>query len=243
MSTQGETPDGESGGAPLDIASVELLHANEGDTWVGREAVHLGDAELAELDTLLYEDQDAYRERMFGYGLQDLVTNRIEVVLRGADPDGMRIMGMRAAKECSPDPATGTLFYSPSAGLDGKEVVYFDLDSSDPFAQKMVDDEPTGEDYFAEDTYRLAPGEDVVFEMHARRLDGSCEFRIEVDVLAGDGRRSTEVIDAGGEPFWVSGWASEWDDYEASYIGGVANPDPSSGWRPTGPEDVFPVDY
>ncbi|MFC4565374.1 hypothetical protein ACFO4E_26255 [Nocardiopsis mangrovi] len=104
----------------------------------------------------------------------------------------------------------------------------------------MVDDDPTGEGYFTDETYYLEQDEEVVFEMHANRSGGYCDFRIEVDVLAGGSRRSTEIIDNEGEPFWVSGLATGWDDYDASYIGGVAS---GGDWRRPGPDDFFPGDF
>jgi hypothetical protein len=228
---------GDPGGAPFEVTSLRPVYSGEDDVWVGRDPVRLSDGELTELADLRGTDQQAHDDRMADHGLAEAGLTRFEAVLRGAAPEGTRIMGMRAAAECADAPVTGTLFYSPPAGAEEKQVVYFDLDSADPVAQSTRNGSPTGEAYFDSTTYRLAQGEEVVFEMHAARVHGYCDFRIEVDVLTGD-RRSTEVIDDAGAPFWVSGMAADWSDYGAAYVGGVAAP-PRGDWRPAEPGD-FP---
>lgn len=219
-SAEGPSAPDAGGAPPVEVLSVEVSHSEEGDLWVSPEPVRLGEGELAELDRLKREDRQAYARRMRAYGAGEVGQENIRAVLRGARPEGVRIMQMRAERECGP-PDSGTLFYSPDAGLDPVESAYFDLDSPDPVAQRVDEfNEPVGE-FFAGDTYELEQGEEVVFDIIGATQDRACEFTIGLDVLA-DGERSTVSIDDEGEPFRVSGRAPA-GDYEVAYVGGVVS--------------------
>ncbi|MDA2807991.1 hypothetical protein [Nocardiopsis suaedae] len=217
-STEGGSAPNGDGTPPVEVLSVEVSHSEEGDLWASPEPIRLDESELAELDRLKAEDRQAYAQRMRAYGAGEVGQENIRVILRGARPEGARIMQMRAERECGP-PDSGTLFYSPDAGLDPVESAYFDLDSPDPVAQRVDEfNEPVGE-FFAGDTYQLEQGEEVVFDIIGATQNRACEFTIGLDVLA-DGDRSTVSIDDEGMPFRVSGRAPA-DAYEAAYVGGV----------------------
>ncbi|GAB3484517.1 hypothetical protein [Nocardiopsis coralliicola] len=229
-------PGPDEGSGPVSVASVEWARPGEGDSWLGPDPVELGAGELADINALRREDQSAYVERMTGYGLQTPEEHRMRVVLRADADEGARILGMRAVPDCTEAPLTGAYFYSPPAGAEGAELVYFDLDSADPAAQKVDDFEQPDGDYFEDTTYRLENGEEAVFDMITHRTGGYCTFTIEATVLSGD-QESALAIDDGGEPFWVSGLASGWQDYETPYIGGVAA---EGEWRAPRAGDPFP---
>lgn len=204
----------------IEVVSTEVSHSGAGDLWVSDQQIRLDAGELAELDRLEAEDRPGYERQMRAHGAGEVGQENIRAVLQGVHPDGARIMQMTAERECGP-PFTGTLFYSPDAGLDPVESAYFDLDSPDPVAQKVNEfNEPVGE-FFAGDTYVLEQGEEVVFDIIGATEDQACEFTIEMDVLAG-GERSTVSIDDEGAPFRVSGRASA-GDYEVAYVGGVVS--------------------
>lgn len=170
----------------------------------------------------------------------------ITLDVRGNRKAAVRIEDMRVvAQQCS-SPATGTLFYSPSAGSAPVIRMGFNLDQEHPIAQLLTGGNTFGGPYFVlQNTITLGYGEQQQIQLLAATKKQYCEFRIDMSVLDGSSI-IPQMIDNGGQPFRVTAAITAPDPgdlstttikyaaYQRLYVGGVA-PGSCDGWARANP--------
>ncbi|WP_170991137.1 hypothetical protein [Herbidospora galbida] len=221
--------------SPLVVELVQLDPRGDDFHWAMAEPARFTKKQLAELD-----DAERGDEWVRGHSGVAVDSEQIKIVLRGAHPEPVTIIGMRARSTCR-EPLTGTLLTSPNAGDSPLSPIAFDLDRPNPEAASIAKDEfgnpvtdadwyvkMTGQ-YFRKRSITLDRGERAVFQVYAQTRRHYCEFTIEASTLV-DGAVIRTRIDRKGEPFTVTASASpkDYSGYREVYFGGIASP---KGWR------------
>ena len=134
----------------------------------------------------------------------------------GNERTTVTISDLQVVRHCQA-PLAGTLFLSPSQGLNGTIGIGFDLDSPIYYARKY-DYGLHGGDFFRDNVVTLAPGEAQTFDIAVRTSQHYCQFTFQMTVATPNGM-VTENIDDNGRPFELTAKAKL--DYATEYIGGI----------------------
>jgi hypothetical protein len=145
------------------------------------------------------------------------------VTVIGNEKATVTITGLQVVKHCQA-PLGGTLFDSPSQGVNGTIGIGFDLDSPVDYARKS-DYGLHGGDFFRDHVVTLAPGETQTFTIGAQTLLHYCQFSFKMTV-ATPGGAVTENINDNGQPFGLTAKNPGSTDlpysgYAAAYVGGI----------------------
>lgn len=136
----------------------------------------------------------------------------VAFTLTGKQNTPTRIRDIRVKVTDRAEAPKGTLIFFPPQGHIDNLKIGFDLDSSDPSARTLGDDEmPTEAHYFRENTVTLAKGEALGFNTIATTKDCACEFVLEIEFS--DDR--ILQIDNNGKPFFLAAYR---DDSERKYV-------------------------
>jgi hypothetical protein len=210
-------------GTPVKVARMKLVHSDDDEAWVTRDIVSA--AAIAQLNrTVSAQTWSAEPDKaMRALGAVPTRSSVIEVELVGNRDVPVRIMEITALTRCE-QPWSGTYFYRPGGGETEIVRVGFDLDHPNPRAKNIVDGQLLGS-YFAEHKYRLDPGEHATFRLEPRTGDHYCEYRFKLDLLIGEDKEESQIIDDHGEPFKLSADLRNdhsFDEYQELYVTGVA---------------------
>jgi hypothetical protein len=166
----------------------------------------------------------------------------ISVTMMGNASETVTITGMRVIKQCVA-PATGTLFYSPSAGEDTTISLGFDLDSQITYAQDTEAGRNYSGDFFQEHVVTLAPKETQTFAIYVMTVQHYCTFSFELTVATAHGS-VTEQVPPRGKPFALTALdpglsntpgQQDFAAYKAVYITGQAAMPAVLGFIPVNP--------
>jgi len=201
-------------GPPVRIDSVTVLRTtSQAGTYVFQRPLHLSPQELAALNRL-QDGTPAYDAWFRSRGGVDPSPSSIQLVVNGNASQPARITDVTLVKSCRPQ-LTGTLFDSPSAGNQGSILLDFNLDSARTIAQT-----PNGQDYFANFTISLEPGEVQVLQIYTTTSKYFCQFTLQLTVLVGS-HQTTETVTDDGKPFQVTAATAPVKDFQVVYAGGV----------------------
>ncbi|WP_157433226.1 hypothetical protein [Actinomadura rifamycini] len=215
----------EPGGPPVKVDSV-ALQSNvdlKGDSFAFPQPVTATPDQLRDISPF---DLGSWARPRGGV---DVGMVMAQIVLTGNRKTPIRILDMRAASKCSA-PLTGTLFYSPTAGVDDTIRVAFNLDQPNPQARVWSGwEKGFGDLYFDSKTVSLKHKEQQTFQVLGITEQKSCEFRIQLSVLTG-GKTVTKLVGNGSKPFKVTALmeqakaaTGDFSDYHQLYVGGVEN--------------------
>jgi hypothetical protein len=151
----------------------------------------------------------------------------VTVVVEGNRSGAVRIMGIQPVASCHP-PLAGTLFYSPSQGIDTNIQLLVILDAANPEARSL-----DGSDFFTAHTVSLTHGEQETFVIAVEARRAYCSFTFDMTVLDGS-KTVTETISNAGQPFAITALDQQssgpvYGAYQAMYIGGMASAARGSG--------------
>jgi len=143
------------------------------------------------------------------------------IVLEGTQSDvSVRILDVQPEVKCG-DPLDGSVFTYPPAGNDDATRIEFDLDRPDaPGLYRPPDGGAVEGPFFPDRTITLEKAEQVILLVNASTEQHYCEYRMRLDILAGEDRSSIVVPAEDDEPFRVTA-PLDHAAYEAVFLGGV----------------------
>jgi hypothetical protein len=167
----------------------------------------------------------------------------------GNEKATVTITGIQVVKDCKA-PLSGTLFESPSQGVNLTVALGFNLDSPIDYAQSSSSSGISG-NYFEGRDVTLAPGETETFDIKVETSEHYCTFTFQMAVATANGS-ITEDISDNGKPFELTGGlfssnsATPYSSYGTVYFGGVeaqlipALHDPSGDFVQVNPKTFDP---
>ncbi len=150
----------------------------------------------------------------------------IELVVQGNRRNPVRIINISPVETCSA-PLDGTMFYAPSAGVEGGS--YLTLSTDNPLAPADFQPglgSPTVSNFFGHYSVSLRYGEQYTFHIAVTGHKHYCQFAFDLTVLDGSGT-VVESVNDHGQPFRLTGpssvssTAAPFSGYQDLYYGGV----------------------
>ena len=207
-----------AGGLPAAIDLVTLAPAFGNSTYALPNRFQLTSAQLTQLNA-----NAATGDKTWFAAQHAVIAGpaTVTVVVEGNRSGTVRIMGIEPVPSCHP-PLAGTLFYSPSQGVDTSIELHVTLDGANPRVTAR-----DGSDFFTAHTVSLAHGEQETFVIAAQALREYCSFTFDMTVLDGT-KTVTETIGNPGQPFTITaldqqGSGPVYGAYQTMYIGGLAS--------------------
>ena len=214
------TVPGTASNSPAKVEAVTPLNTEPDENWALPDKVQLTSAQLAEAGA-----SDAtvasYLSSIHAVPLGGGFTN---VTVVGNEKAAVTITGIQVVKDCQA-PLSGTLFLSPSQGVNLTVAVGFNLDSPIDYAQNSSVSGISG-NYFEGHNVTLSPGETETFDIHVETVKHYCTFTFQMTVATANGP-VTEDISNNGNPFELTAGVAAansetpYSGYAALYFGGV----------------------
>jgi len=231
---------------PLKVDSINQQLSSD-LSWVFQKPMSFAPAQLAAISNT--HDENAYSRWFARQGAAPLFHRLDQINIEGAASSTSTITDVQVEKTCTA-PWAGTLFYSPSAGLDSSPQLAFNLEDPVPVAAQLGNPgEPPIKNFFAGHTISLNPGEKYTLSVNGAASHKYCEYTIKLQVLVGD-KTIDETIDDYGMPFRVTGAPNvpavgavfaNFRYYGALYAGGVASLTCDGVFSPADPKTYDPA--
>ena len=216
----GATVPGTARNSPAKVEAVTSLDTAPDESWALPDKVQLTSAQLAQAgasDATVARYLSSIHAVPLGGGLT-------KVTVVGNEKATVTITGIQVVKDCQA-PLSGTLFLSPSQGVNLTVSVGFNLDSPIDYAQNSSLSGISG-NYFEGRDVTLSPGEMETFDIHVETAKHYCTFTFQMTVATANGP-VTEDISYNGKPFELTAGTAvtnpqtPYSGYSALYFGGV----------------------
>jgi len=222
-------------GLPAKLDSVQIV-PDGNDTNASADQLPLTTGQLAQLNSLL-ENPSGYQNWLDGHSVVAAHSIDIQIVVEGNRDEKVRVVGMQPVVDCSA-PLHGTLYFSPSSGLDLSTQLFVNLDAPAAPLAYQNGDGTRGTNFFEAYTVSLAQGEQYTFNVIASTALHYCTFTLDMSVLDGD-KTVAEDISDNGQPFRESAMIPTTPGspkYNVVYDGGIANSKGGNIWARANPD-------
>ena len=212
----GSTVSGFAPNSPAKVEGVIPPNPAPDDSWALAKPVQLTDRQIAQISA---RPEGAYA---LPASLAPAALNSgfIEITVTGNAKGIVTVNNLLVRKQCTA-PLTGTLFFSPSQGVNGTIGLGFDLDSQIDYARHYGGYGHWSGNFFEGDVVTLAPGETHTFTIFVSSVKSYCSFTLQMSVVT-PGGVITEAIDDNGKPFQITGLQPKGSSsYKALYVGGI----------------------
>lgn len=191
------------GKEPVRVQNVSRPVALSEVTKFATEApLNLAETDLQELGRI-QGDALALTNWRKRHGLIPINTATVILTLGAAGNKTVVLNNVDLIKSCK-SPARGTYLQQYTQGGGETNVALgADLDKPTSVVREVVNNAPTGAEYFARNTIRLQPGNPTTISIGAFTQHSGCDFTIRLTSSTSDGS-VTQIVDDGGQPFRVT---------------------------------------
>lgn len=225
--------------SPARVETVTPLNTEPEETYAAANKIQFAAGQLAQLNADFRSGGTSSATANFFSSVHAVPVGAAftNVTVIGNAKTTVTISSLQIVKNCQA-PLTGTLFLSPSQGVNGTIGLGFDLDSPIYYARKS-DYGFHGGDFFKDNVVTLAPGEAQTFDINVQTFLHYCQFTFQMTVATPNGA-IIENINDNGRPFELTAEVSR--GYAAEYIGGIEASltpslhDPQGNWVPVDPK-------